>query len=59
MTVLHISLLVPAATQVRLRSGDNGAFARPMYNSYHDIWMELHEDLIVSLGRTRGSHDEG
>ncbi|WP_009476339.1 hypothetical protein [Rhodococcus sp. JVH1] len=43
----------------RVRSGDNAAFARPMYDSYHDIWMELHEDLILSSGRTRGTADEG
>ncbi|PPJ24979.1 hypothetical protein C5E45_24425 [Nocardia nova] len=43
----------------RVRGGDNAAFARPMYNSYHDIWMELHQDLLLSLDRTRGQHDEG
>ncbi|MGW5520565.1 MarR family transcriptional regulator [Nocardia africana] len=43
----------------RVRSGDNAAFARPMYNSYHDVWMELHQDLLLSLNRTRGEHDEG
>ncbi|MFF0816779.1 MarR family transcriptional regulator [Rhodococcus sp. NPDC003318] len=43
----------------RVRGGDIAAFARPLYDSYHDIWMELHEDLIVSSGRTRGTADEG
>ena len=43
----------------RVRAGDNASFARPMYDSYHDIWMELHEDLILSTGRTRGAADEG
>ena len=43
----------------RIRGGDNASFARPMYDSYHDIWMELHEDLILSTGRTRGAADEG
>lgn len=43
----------------KVRGGDNAAFARPMYDSYHDIWMELHQDLIISLGRTRDAHDEG
>ncbi len=43
----------------RVREGDNAAFARPMYDSYHDIWMELHQDLLLSLGRERGEHDEG
>ena len=24
-----------------------------MCNSYHDVWMELHEDLILTLGIDR------
>lgn len=43
----------------RVRGGDTAAFTAPMRDSYHDIWMELHEDLIVSLGRTRDAADEG
>ncbi|WAL49276.1 MarR family transcriptional regulator [Rhodococcus pyridinivorans] len=43
----------------KIRGGDTAAFARPMYDSYHDVWMELHEDLILSSGRTRGAADEG
>lgn len=43
----------------RLRGGDNSAFTKPLAESYHDVWMELHEDLIRSLGRTRGTDDEG
>ena len=42
----------------RLQGGDAGAFARPLYDSYHDIWMELHNDVVLSLGRTRGAADE-
>jgi hypothetical protein len=43
----------------RVQGGDAGAFARPMHDSYHDIWMELHNDVVLSLGRTRGTADEG
>ena len=43
----------------RVRGGDNASFARPMYDSYHDIWMELHQDLLLSLNLERGKHDEG
>lgn len=43
----------------RVRGGDASAFAAPLRDSYHDIWMELHEDLIISLGRTRDAADEG
>ncbi|MBV6755106.1 MarR family transcriptional regulator [Rhodococcus opacus] len=40
------------------RGGDTGALARPMSGSYHDVWMELHEDLLVTLGRERTDADE-
>ncbi|MFC5138945.1 MarR family transcriptional regulator [Actinomycetospora rhizophila] len=42
----------------RVRDGDATAFTAPMTASYHDVWMELHQDLIVSLGLTRGAADE-
>jgi hypothetical protein len=32
----------------RLRSGQTNMFTGVMCNSYHDIWMELHEDLILT-----------
>ncbi|MDN5852607.1 MAG: MarR family transcriptional regulator [Actinomycetia bacterium] len=41
----------------RLRGGDPAAFAQPMSHSYHDVWMELHEDLLLTLGRTRDADD--
>lgn len=42
----------------RIRAGELAAFTRPMSGSYHDIWMELHQDLLVSLGRQRSAADE-
>ncbi len=48
-----------AAALDRVRGGDLTAFARPMADSYHDIWMELHQDLLLSAGRQRGAADEG
>ena len=48
-----------AAALDRVRGGDTTAFARPMADSYHDIWMELHQDLLLSAGRERGAADEG
>ena len=41
----------------RFRGGDAGALARPLSGSYHDVWMELHEDLLLSLGRERSAAD--
>lgn len=37
----------------QLRAGDTTYFARPIMDSYHTVWFELHEELISLLGRTR------
>ncbi|GGL16003.1 hypothetical protein [Nocardia jinanensis] len=39
-------------------SGDGSALAKPMSGSYHDVWMELHEDLLLTLGWERSDADE-
>jgi DNA-binding MarR family transcriptional regulator len=39
------------------RGGDTGALARPLSESYHDVWMELHEDLLATMSRERGDAD--
>jgi hypothetical protein len=41
----------------RLSGGDRRAFAAPMSASYHDLWMELHQDLMCTLGRARTAAD--
>lgn len=41
----------------RIQAGELAAFARPMAHSYHDAWMELHQDLLLSLGRERDEAD--
>lgn len=46
------------ATLRRLQAGDAASFARPMADSYHDIWMELHNDVVLSLQRERTAADE-
>ncbi|PSM44800.1 hypothetical protein C6Y14_01345 [Streptomyces dioscori] len=33
----------------RLRGGEQQAFTGVLRDSYHDVWMELHRDLLVSL----------
>ncbi len=35
------------------RDGDHLYIASPRVDSYHTIWFELHEDLILLAGRTR------
>lgn len=37
----------------RVLAGDPDWFTRPMIDSYHTVWFELHEDLLASLGRDR------
>ena len=41
----------------RLQSGDRDAFTRPLSGSYHDVWMELHQDFMLTLGRERAAAD--
>ena len=41
----------------RIEGGDPSAVARPLSESYHDIWMELHQDLLLCLGRSRSVED--
>ena len=37
----------------RVRAGDSAWFARPILDSYHTVWFELHEDLMGLLGLSR------
>lgn len=39
----------------RLKAGETKMFTGVMCNSYHDVWMELHEDLILTLGIDRAA----
>ena len=35
------------------RRGDHRFIASPRVDSYHGVWFELHEELILLAGRTR------
>lgn len=37
----------------KVRAGDTAWFTRPIIDSYHTVWFELHEELIVASGLTR------
>ncbi len=39
----------------RVRQGESNMFTGVMCGSYHDVWMELHEDLILTQGIDRGA----
>lgn len=36
-----------------IEAGDRSWFAKPLADSYHTVWFELHEDLIGLAGLTR------
>lgn len=37
----------------KVKAGDTIWLARPIIDSYHTVWFELHEELIVASGLTR------
>ncbi|ABK65060.1 winged helix-turn-helix domain-containing protein [Mycobacterium avium] len=37
----------------RVRDGDVAWLTRPIIDSYHTVWFELHEELILATGLTR------
>lgn len=41
------------AALTKIRDGDHSWLARPLIDSYHTAWFELHEDLIGLAGLTR------
>jgi hypothetical protein len=42
-----------AEALAKVQSGEIEWFTKPMIESYHTIWFELHEDLLASLGLDR------
>lgn len=39
----------------RVRVGESEWFTRPLIDSYHTVWFELHEDLLATLGIVRSA----
>lgn len=37
----------------RVLAGDHDWFTRPLLDSYHQVWFELHQDLLLTLGLER------
>lgn len=46
-----------AEAAARLRGGDTAALLQPLSESLHDLVMELHTDLLLTLGRERTDVD--
>jgi pyruvate,orthophosphate dikinase len=44
-----------AAARARLEAGDERWVAHPGVDSLHQVWFELHEDLLVVLDRVRAA----
>lgn len=43
------------AARRRVEAGEPEWFASPRCDSYHTVWMRLHEDLLCATGSERGS----
>ncbi|MEE9414004.1 MAG: hypothetical protein V3V01_01895 [Acidimicrobiales bacterium] len=42
----------------RVRAGDTDWFTKPMIDSYHTVWFELHENLLATLGIERATESK-
>ncbi len=42
----------------RLDAGENSWLASPLMDSYHTVWMHLHQELLMTLGMTRKEDEE-
>lgn len=42
-----------AAALAKAHDGDTAWLTRPLIDSYHTVWFELHEELISAVGLTR------
>lgn len=52
----RLAVYVPklVAALDRIRSGETTWLTRPLIDSYHTVWFELHEELILAIGSSRG-----
>ncbi|ORV09375.1 hypothetical protein [Mycobacterium celatum] len=48
----HYSAKLQAAID-KIYAGETLWLSRPLIDSYHTVWFELHEELILAAGRTR------
>lgn len=42
----------------RVEEGDVDWLTSPRFDSYHTVWMQLHEDILLALGLDRSSEPE-
>jgi hypothetical protein len=48
-----------AEALARVRAGEVEWFTRPLIDSYHTVWFELHENLLATLGIERVREQAG
>ena len=42
----------------KLDEGDDAWFASPLVDSYHTVWMHLHQELLLTIGMSRKEDEE-
>ncbi len=47
-----------AAARVRVRAGEHDWFTKPVIDSYHTVWFELHENLLATLNLERADESQ-
>jgi hypothetical protein len=47
------------AARERVLEGESDWFTSPRIDSYHTVWMQLHEDLLLALGLDRAQEADG
>lgn len=50
---LHAYAAKLAAALGKVKAGETAWLTRPLIDSYHTVWFELHEELIIAVGLTR------
>ena len=48
-----------ATAVAKVQAGDHDWFTKPLIESYHTVWFELHEDLLATLGLDRVAEGSG
>lgn len=46
-----------AGAAAKVAAGEHDWFTKPMIDSFHTVWFELHEDLLATLGIERGKEE--
>jgi hypothetical protein len=59
----HVPRFIPYRERMRgarrrVEDGDQDWLLSPRIDSYHTVWMQLHEDLLVGLGIQRGDESD-